>query len=452
MTRKGRCSLIAAGAAALGLLSMAAIGEAAAQGLGSAYDASKAGTKTLTVWWLGNQEIPGIEDWMAESVAAYQKEYPNITVKTVLQPVDTYNTMQKTACKGGSGPDVWYNWGGTWSLELAWMNCTVANEDVLAAEDLKPVPAIEGTRWGGKTWIYPFELRVFPVLYNKELFKQAGLDPEQPPKTWADFIAACEKLKAAGITPLVLGLKDGFGGEISGVGLQSQVYTIPEFLQMVIDGDFASDRWKSWIKKLVELKPYYNDDTNSTLLADGLGRFQQGEAGMVFASPGYLQTIKAMVDAGKSVGVMKVPSFSDAGLDDILTIDTPGFQVTQFASDKVLAGHFLAYLHNANRLEALYTGSGTLPIDQRWDTSKVVRATDAQLAKWSREKVTYYSANYYPIDLDVNANFVIFQGILGGDMTVDQAAETYQSVITKWRSVHAPDIENYKAWLKGYNQ
>jgi hypothetical protein len=32
----------------------------------------------------------------------------------------------------------------------------------------------------------------------------------------------------------------------------------------------------------------------------------------------------------------------------------------------------------------------------RWDASKVVRATDAQLAKWSREKVTYYSANHYP--------------------------------------------------------
>ena len=57
--------------------------------------------------------------------------------------------------------------------------------------------------------------------------------------------------------------------------------------------------------------------------------------------------------------------------------------------------------------------------------------------QWSHDKVTYYSANYYPIDLDVNANFVIFQGILGGDMTADQAAQTYQDVITKWRSIHA---------------
>lgn len=450
MMKTIRSGLFAAGIAAAMLTAGLSAGDARADDLGSAYDPSKAGDQTLTLWWLGNQEIPGIEDWMKDAVAAYQKKYPNITVKTVLQPVDTYNTLQKTACKAGSGPDIWYNWGGTWSLELAWTGCTVPNEAVLAPDDLKPVPAIEGTRWGGKTWIYPFELRIFPIVYNKDLFKKAGLDPDNPPTTWPDFMAALQKLKASGTTPIVLGLKDGFGGEITGVGLQSKVFTIPQFLQMVIDGDFTSEKWKSWIQKLVELKPYFNDDTNSTLLADGLARFQEGEAAMVFASPGYLQTVKAMTEAGAHVGVMKIPNFSDSGLDGMLTIDTPGFQVTRFAKNSALAGNFLAFLHDQDRLNALYTGSGTLPIDQRWDASKVTRATDAQLASWAHDKVTYYSANYYPIDLDVNANFVIFQGILGGDMTADQAAQTYQDVITKWRSVHQADIDNYKAWLKDY--
>ena len=437
------------GAAAAMMLPVFAGGIASAEDLGSAYDPSKAGEKTLTVWWLGNQEIPGIEDWMKESVEQYQKLYPNIKVKTVLQPVDTYNTLQKTACKAGSGPDIWYNWGGTWSLELAWMGCTVANEDTLAPEDLAPVPTVKGTRWNGKTWIYPFELRMFPIVYNKELFTKAGLDPDHPPTTWPDFLAALEKLKESGTTPIVLGLKDGFGGEITGVGLQSKVYSIPEFLQMVIDGDFTSEKWKSWMNKLVELKPYYNDDTNSTLLADGLNRFQAGEAAMVFASPGYLQTIKAMTEEGKKVGVMKVPDFTSNDLAAKIPLDTPGFQVTRFAADKVLAGNFQAFLHRPDRLDGLYA-IGTLPIDERWDTSKVVRDTDAQLAKWARDSIVFYSANYYPIDLDVNANFVAFQGILGGDMTVDQAAKNYQDVITKWRSTHAPDLENYKSWLKDY--
>ena len=37
------------------------------------------------------------------------------------------------------------------------------------------------------------------VFYvNKDAFKKAGLDPEKAPKTWKEFAAAAEKLKASG--------------------------------------------------------------------------------------------------------------------------------------------------------------------------------------------------------------------------------------------------------------
>jgi ABC-type glycerol-3-phosphate transport system substrate-binding protein len=74
MIKKRRGGLWAMAAAAV--LATLTGGAAWAEGLGSAYDPSKAGEKTLTVWWLGNQEIPGIEDWMKESVEAYQNSTP----------------------------------------------------------------------------------------------------------------------------------------------------------------------------------------------------------------------------------------------------------------------------------------------------------------------------------------------------------------------------------------
>ncbi len=43
------------------------------------------------------------------------------------------------------------------------------------------------------------------MLYNKDLFKQAGLDPNKPPETWDEFISDWHKLKAAGIPGLVSG-------------------------------------------------------------------------------------------------------------------------------------------------------------------------------------------------------------------------------------------------------
>ncbi|HEY4162669.1 MAG TPA: extracellular solute-binding protein, partial [Dongiaceae bacterium] len=350
-----------------------------ADGLGSAYDPSAAGKSTLTLWWLGNQEVPGIEAWMQENIAAYEKLHPNVTVKAVLQSTDTYTTTQATACKGGSGPDIWYNWAGTWSLEQVWPGCVVPNEEVLSADDLKAVPAIEATRWSGKTWVYPFEVRLYPIVYNKALFKKAGLDPDNPPAKWEDLIADAQKLKQAGITPFAVGLKDGFGGEMVAVALQSQVYTIPELLQMVLDGDFKSDKWKSWINKMVELKPYFNNDTTSINFADGLARFQQGKAAMVFGAPGFQQMIIDMSKSGGDIGVMKVPVFGSGGDVGIMYSDTPGFQVTKFAANKELAGNFLAFLHTPERLKALYAETGDLPSDTRWDTAQVTSPTDKLL-------------------------------------------------------------------------
>ncbi len=52
----------------------------------------------------------------------------------------------------------------------------------------------------GKIYLPPLTCSTNIIFYNEVLFKKAGID--RPPKTWPEFIAVCEKLKAAGITPL----------------------------------------------------------------------------------------------------------------------------------------------------------------------------------------------------------------------------------------------------------
>jgi raffinose/stachyose/melibiose transport system substrate-binding protein len=419
-----------------------------ASGLGSQYDVSKAGKVTLTLWWLGNQEVPGIEPWMAQTIAKYHALHPNVTIKTVVESTDTWTATQKTACKGHSGPDLWYNWAGTWSLEQAWSGCTVPNEDVLSPADLKAVPNIAETSWSGKTWAYPLYRFIYPIVYNKTLFKKAGLDPNNPPATWAQFIAACEKLKAAGTTPIALGLKDGFGGEILGSAtFQKQVFSnYNNLIQLVVNGDFTAPLWTSWIQKAAQLKPFVNNDVNSIAFGDGLSRFQDGKAAMVFGTPGVQATIAAMTKAGKSISVMKPPVFGTGAYANSLVNTGNGFQVTSWSKNKLAAGSFLAYMHSPERLSALYAQTGNFPADTRWNSKQATRPTDVLMLKWLAQKKVYYPANYYPTDLDVNGNFVVFQGLLGGNMTVKQAAQTYQTVITKWRQLNGAQIQLYKKW------
>ncbi|MBI0539623.1 ABC transporter substrate-binding protein [Roseomonas sp. KE2513] len=47
---------------------------------------------------------------------------------------------------------------------------------------------------GGQTWGIPFQRSTIVLYWNKDLFRQAGLDPEKAPASWAEHVAFAEKL------------------------------------------------------------------------------------------------------------------------------------------------------------------------------------------------------------------------------------------------------------------
>jgi multiple sugar transport system substrate-binding protein len=53
-------------------------------------------------------------------------------------------------------------------------------------EDFWPI-FLESARHGGTIWTFPFNKSVRCLYYNKDLFRASGLDPERPPRTWAEY-------------------------------------------------------------------------------------------------------------------------------------------------------------------------------------------------------------------------------------------------------------------------
>jgi sn-glycerol 3-phosphate transport system substrate-binding protein len=53
---------------------------------------------------------------------------------------------------------------------------------------------MENGRTGGKTWGVPFQRSTIVMYYNKDAFREAGLDPSKPPATWEELTKAAEKL------------------------------------------------------------------------------------------------------------------------------------------------------------------------------------------------------------------------------------------------------------------
>jgi multiple sugar transport system permease protein len=54
----------------------------------------------------------------------------------------------------------------------------------------------EGVPRGKHVWAMPYGTLARALIYRKDVFKEAGLDPERPPENWEEFLEYCRKIKA----------------------------------------------------------------------------------------------------------------------------------------------------------------------------------------------------------------------------------------------------------------
>ena len=132
--------------------------------------------------------------------ADFEKENPGIKVRPIYS--GSYQdslTKALTAVKGGDAP--------TAAVLLSTDMFTLIDEDAVVPFDgfLKTpedqawvkgfYPAfMENSQTGGKTWGIPFQRSTIVLYWNKEMFKDAGLDPNKAPATWAEMASYAQKL------------------------------------------------------------------------------------------------------------------------------------------------------------------------------------------------------------------------------------------------------------------
>jgi raffinose/stachyose/melibiose transport system substrate-binding protein len=104
-----------------------------------------------------------------------------------------------------SRPELFYSWaGGVMQAQQRAGFLKDLTGDVGAVQATMVPAAVDAFKVDGKTVGVPFEMGLVAFYYNKKLFEKAGVKAEDI-KTWDDFLGAVKKLKAAGITPIVVG-------------------------------------------------------------------------------------------------------------------------------------------------------------------------------------------------------------------------------------------------------
>lgn len=210
----------------------------------------------LVIWWWGEQEAPGAQQWLDETIAEYQKMHPNVTIEAVLQSTDSLIPAFQSAAAAQQGPDIQYFWGGVWTLEFAWGGALVPLDDLIPAEERAHYINNFERTYDGKLWGMGWYLSGNPMVYNPTLFEKAGIDLNDLPNTWDELIAACDKLNAIGVTPISGGLKDGwFGGWLFSILGRQNLDSEKDFMKASIgQAKFSDPAFAEWWERLHQLK------------------------------------------------------------------------------------------------------------------------------------------------------------------------------------------------------
>ena len=351
------CACVCAGALALSL---------AGCGGNDNKKAENSGNKKIQIeyWHVASESFGGAT--VKELVADFNKKHPNIEVVEKYNP-DMYKGLTQNlqaAMASGKNPDV---------VQMGWSYLNYAAENLkytnipemvskqipadnnfLKDNYLPNVLALAQTDDGKQIGV-PYSISVPVLFYNPDIFTKAGLDPNNPPKTWSEVVAAAKQIKE----------KTGT------VGFFMQEYADNWAQQGLMESNGAS------VIKKVNGKVQAGFDTPEAaqayqLLADmvkdgsglhatneeGFQAFLSGKLGMVCTTIGKRANFEQ--SAKFKVSAAAFPSF--AGKE--LKVPAGGNFLMVFSKDaekQKAAWEFIKYLESPEALLIWSTGTGYLP-------------------------------------------------------------------------------------------
>lgn len=164
---------------------------------------TETGTKAVTIeyWHIHTENFGGPN--VRELVQKFNEQHPEIKVVEVFQPNDYLGLMQnlQAALAAGNPPavaEIGYEF-----LEYATTNLPHLPMEEAAKRDPEGQAFLSNFlpnvldlgRVNGKLVGMPYSVSVPVLYYNADMFKAAGLDPENPPKTWAEVRKVAKIIK-----------------------------------------------------------------------------------------------------------------------------------------------------------------------------------------------------------------------------------------------------------------
>ena len=361
----------------------------------------------------------------------YNAAHPGVKVEFKYLENEAFKAKLPTMLQSDdSRPELFYSWGGG---VMQAQDKAGFLKDITASvapwEDTLAQTANDAFKVDGKVVGVPFEVGEVVFYYNKKLFEKAGVKAEDI-KTWDDFLGAVKKLKAAGITPIVVG-----------AGEKWPMHFYYSYLVMRIGGEHALADAKAGkdggfknatfveagkrLRELAALEPF-QPGYLTTSHAQSSGIFGDGKAAMDLMGQWLLGMQAPNSTTGKGlaeedIGILSfpvVPGGKGKATDTLGGIN--GWLVSKSAPPEAV--DFLKFFSQEKYAKEAAAKAAYIPVVKGSEsafTDPLFKRLADDLAK------TTYHQNYFDQDLGPSVGRVINDAsvsVAAGEMTPEAAA------------------------------
>jgi arabinogalactan oligomer / maltooligosaccharide transport system substrate-binding protein len=243
-----------------------------------------------------------------ELIKRFNEEYPNVQVNYESVPFAEAQNKFKTAAASGSGaPDI-LRAEVAWVPEFASLGYLYALDGTALLEeqdDFLETP-MSSNVFDGKTYGVPQVTDTLALMYNKQLFEEAGI--EEPPTTWDEVSEAAAKLKKVGAD----GIYINSGGYFTLPFIYGEGGDLvdPEAQEITVSDDEAVagiTEAQELVESGAAVKPVANDPYGTMMTL-----FKEGKVGMIINGPWEVANIDGDPNFGgfDNLGVAAVPAGS----------------------------------------------------------------------------------------------------------------------------------------------
>lgn len=341
------------GAAAVTVLLLALAACNSDDGNGDSSDvASLDDGATLTLWTRAATE--SISKAYAE---AYNASHEN-KVEVTAYPNEEYPAKLASAAGARALPDLFAAdvvFSAQYASQGLWLDIT----DRFGGLDVKDqvAPAhVRAATWEGRNYAVPHTIDMSVLLYNKDLYRQAGLDPEQPPVSLAEFAEHARRI-------------DRLGGDVNGTYFGGNCGGCVEFTFWpsvwaaggdVLDDAGANSRVDS--KEMADVfalyRALYDEGVAAPASKDEAGPTWLGalQGGKVGIAPGPSAWLGLIEESGLELGVAPISGI-DGGESTFVGGDAIGIGATSQRAAQ--AWDFLTWtMSDEAQIEVIAKGKG----------------------------------------------------------------------------------------------